>query len=149
LVLVAVAVIVSIGYHRTASAGLLVSPVATAGIEDAHRVYALPHLSARELHEAGGSGAVLIDARLAIDFQTAHIAGSLNLPPKLDRESRRRALAGISKEQLMVVFCKNRDCGYSYDVALNLLRDGYTNVRIFRGGWDEWIATFGNSGAGR
>jgi rhodanese-related sulfurtransferase len=42
------------------------------------------------------------------------------------------------KAQPMVIYCSGGSCEDSGLLAETLKKLGYTNVGIFRGGWDEW-----------
>jgi len=104
-----------------------------------YEVLSLPHVTLDEARDAvSNEGAVLIDARLAEQFEARHIPGSISIPIRSTKVFREEALKRISRADSLIVFCKNRDCGYSYDVAYDLLADGYRDVRIFGGGCDEW-----------
>ena len=146
-VLAAVGIVLGLTYHRLYASGFLAAADATAGVDGNFRAHLLPHVTVHQAKEAFGVSAALVDARFAADYQADHVAGTINIPPKTDGETRARLLAGVPKDKTIIVFCKSSGCGFSYEVAKELLRDGFTDVRIFRGGWDEWVATYGKDKA--
>jgi rhodanese-related sulfurtransferase len=143
--LVGLAVGMGVAYHCWAAAGFLAVPRATAAVDQAHIVSPLQYASVVEVHAAVKRGAVLVDARLASDFHSEHLNGSINIHAAMDSKAREAALKDFSHATPLIVFCKSANCGYSTAVAKTLLRDGYTDVRIFRGGWNDWAAVHDNS----
>jgi rhodanese-related sulfurtransferase len=47
-------------------------------------------------------------------------------------------MADVPRDRRVIVYCALPGCTYSDDVAGKLLGLGYTDVVIFRGGWDAW-----------
>jgi rhodanese-related sulfurtransferase len=91
---------------------------------------------ARSLFESGS--AVFVDARHSFDFDLSHIKGAISVPLK-DYDVKKAALDGIPKDRLIVVYCDGAECNSSIELSVKLMTDGYRNVRIFFGGWREWI----------
>ncbi len=91
---------------------------------------------ARSLFESGS--AVFVDARHDFDFNLGHIKGALNVPLK-DYDAKISALSGIPKDRMMIAYCDGAECNSSIELSVKLMKDGYTNVRIFFGGWREWV----------
>jgi rhodanese-related sulfurtransferase len=97
----------------------------------------LNYSEARTLYARGG--ALFIDARHAYDFDLGHIKGAMNLP--LSEFDSVRSLTGrIPKDTLIVTYCDGEECNSSIALALKLSSAGYSNVRVFFGGWKEWVA---------
>jgi rhodanese-related sulfurtransferase len=65
-------------------------------------------------------------------FEAQHIPGSLNI---YNAESMANQL---TKDDEIVVYCSNVDCIASQVAYHRLVNDGYTNVRRFAGGLDDW-----------
>ena len=65
-------------------------------------------------------------------FNAKHIPGSIhfNTPAEM--------LAGLRKDDEIVVYCSNPDCLASLAVYRRLLEHGYTNVRRYAGGLVDW-----------
>jgi rhodanese-related sulfurtransferase len=83
--------------------------------------------------------ALFVDARHEFDFKLGHIKGALSVPLK-DYDLRKGALSGISHDHLIVAYCDGAECNSSIELSVKLMKDGYSNVRIFFGGWREWEA---------
>jgi len=79
--------------------------------------------------------ATFVDARHAYDFELGHIKGAINVPLK---EFTMAPLSGIPKERVLVTYCDGQECNSSVSLAMKLDSLGYTNVKIFFGGWSEW-----------
>lgn len=79
--------------------------------------------------------ALFIDARNEKLFLKGTIYGSINLPVK-----EYDALKGLlpSKETPLVVFCNGVKCELSDELAVLLVKDGYKEVLIYKGGFPEW-----------
>jgi len=81
---------------------------------------------------------VVIDALPAAYYDQVHLPGALNLV-----ESDVEALAPSllpDKNATIVTYCSNEACGNSQAVANRLERAGYTNVRKYRQGIQDWVA---------
>ncbi len=90
---------------------------------------------ARALYE--NQSAIFVDGRHAYDFGLGHIKGAINIP--LAEFSVAPSLLGnLSKETTLVTYCDGAECNSSIELAMKLDSLGYSNVRIFFGGWKEW-----------
>ncbi len=82
---------------------------------------------------------LFVDARHEYDFGLGHIKGAINLPLQdFDPASPRLQL--IPKDTLLITYCDGEECNSSVALAAKLSDAGYTNVRVFFGGWKEWLA---------
>lgn len=88
------------------------------------------------LYQTGSAS--FIDSRHDFDFNLGHIAGARNLPLK-DFEAKKALLDSIPKDRTIVVYCDGAECNSSIQLAVKLMNGGFTNVRIFFGGWREWL----------
>ena len=112
------------------------SPVRKAALPS--ETQAPPMISRDEAWSYFQSGnAVFVDARHDFDFKLGHIKGAINVPLK-DYEIRKNALSGIAPNRLIVAYCDGAECNSSIELSVKLMEDGYTNVKIFFGGWREW-----------
>jgi rhodanese-related sulfurtransferase len=83
--------------------------------------------------------ALFIDARHEFDYQAGHIRGAVNVAlntydlhrPRLDK---------ILKDKLLIVYCDGAECNSSIELTVKLMESGFTNVKVFFGGWQEWIS---------
>ncbi|MBF8247650.1 MAG: Rhodanese domain protein [Bacteroidetes bacterium] len=83
--------------------------------------------------------ALFIDARNPLEYRRGHIPGAINIPLN-DFEKKKDLLAKTSKGKLLVTYCDGAECNSSMSMAEKLMELGYTNVKIFFGGWQDWEA---------
>lgn len=85
---------------------------------------------------SGKSKVLVVDARTAEEYRRGHISGAINIPPQ-----KFNAIAGYlpaNKRIPLVFYCRGYNCTLSQSAATQALRAGYTNIRLFRGGFPEW-----------
>ena len=82
-----------------------------------------------------GSG-MFIDARGAKLYKKGTIMGAINIPVK--KYARMQKFLPNSKDAKMVVYCNGFKCEKSDELAVLLMKDGYTNVLVYKGGYPEW-----------
>lgn len=84
------------------------------------------------------SGAALfVDARHEYDYKLGHIKGAVNVPLQhIDVPT--SPLAHLPKDTLIVTYCDGAECNSSIELAQKLAAAGFTRVKIFFGGWNEW-----------
>ncbi|MEK7248957.1 MAG: rhodanese-like domain-containing protein [Bacteroidota bacterium] len=80
---------------------------------------------------------LFVDARHEFDYKLGHIQGAINVPLK-DFTLQTSPLANIPKDKLIVTYCDGAECNSSIELAKKLSEAGFTNVRMFFGGWNEW-----------
>jgi rhodanese-related sulfurtransferase len=98
---------------------------------------ALPTIDSDELSRKLASGAVVVvDALPPMSYAHSHLPGAINLPPERVDESAAKRIH--DKDAEIVVYCANPECESSTDTADRLLALGFTNVRHYPGGKDEW-----------
>ncbi len=90
---------------------------------------------ALELHRK--NEALFVDARLAYDYNLGHIPGAINVPLK-DFSLELSPLASVQRDRLIVTYCDGADCNSSIELATQLSEAGFTRVKMFFGGWNEW-----------
>lgn len=79
----------------------------------------------------------VVEALAPEQFHQAHLPGAVNVPPDRVKELEPALLP--DKEKEIVVYCANRECHASDDVARELIGLGYTNVEHYAGGKADWI----------
>ena len=80
---------------------------------------------------------MLIDALAPMVYAHSHLPGAINVPPSaVDPASLGKRVPDLSTA--IVVYCSNPDCADSVVTAQRLQELGYTNVRHYPGGKDEW-----------
>jgi len=81
--------------------------------------------------------ALFIDSRTEYDYNIAHIEGAVNIPLK-QFDQRWDLLASIPRDRLIVTYCDGEECNSSIELAKKLSAAGFSQIRIFFGGWKEW-----------
>lgn len=82
--------------------------------------------------------ALLIDARPALKYHAGTIPGALNIAwPQF---SALQGLLPADKNTQLIYFCGGHKCDLSHKSAKAAQQLGYTNLRVFAGGWPEWTA---------
>ena len=79
----------------------------------------------------------LVETLAPEKFETAHLPGAVNLPP--DQVKQRASQVLPDRDAEIVVYCGSSACTASEDAARELERQGYTKVRRFVGGKQDWI----------
>jgi rhodanese-related sulfurtransferase len=94
-------------------------------------------IKAKDLHERlqTEQKPVVIDIRVAQDYQAAHIPGAVNIPQ--DDIADRIGELPADRDAPIVTVCNIGK--FSKHVTLLLKSKGYRNVRSAKGGLDEWV----------
>lgn len=90
---------------------------------------------ARTLFDA--NTAFFVDARHAFDYKLGHIKGAINIPLN-EYDAYKSVITPLPKDRLIVVYCDGAECNSSIELSSKLFLEGYSNVKIFFGGWREW-----------
>ncbi|MGE5608878.1 MAG: rhodanese-like domain-containing protein [Bacillota bacterium] len=136
--LMAFALLIGILYHQLANEGLLAGSSAADKIVRAHEIGFLDKLDVKAVQKAMEQKAVVIDARLPADYIAGHLAGAISIPVSAKPEERLKAVAHVPKASRIVIYCQSDKCPFAGKVASTLLREGYTNIALFPGGWVQW-----------
>lgn len=90
-----------------------------------------------ELAEAIATGSVtVLDTLGAGYYETAHLPGALSL---VESEVETRAAQLLpDRDAAIVTYCSNLACRNSEQVAAKLRALGYSNVRAYRAGIQDW-----------
>jgi len=83
-----------------------------------------------------GDGLVLVDALAPMAFAHSHLPGAVNLIPEWVDARAPRLLP--DRDAKIVVYCANPECDSSVLVARRLAELGYSGVRHYAGGKEEW-----------
>jgi rhodanese-related sulfurtransferase len=122
-------------YHFVDAEGLLANANGTASVQQAHRGKFIPRVSKREVIKLLNTDAVFIDTRIARDFKAGHLSGAINIPFRVSDDEHRELTSDIPKDARVVLYSVHPK--FTEVVAVRLLEDGYLNVSIFEGGWDD------------
>ena len=100
----------------------------------------LPHISRDELRAKveNGEDFVLVDALAPMSYARSHLPGAINLPLEWVDERAPRRVPDLDTE--IVVYCIDVKCTSSVFVGERLRSLGYTNVRHYADGKDDWVA---------
>ncbi len=79
-----------------------------------------------------------VDARDEADYIAGHITNSINIPFD-DFDNYKQKLVPLSKEKPMVIYCAGTECDLSILLGNLLFEQGYKQVYVFFGGWNEWV----------
>jgi rhodanese-related sulfurtransferase len=85
---------------------------------------------------------LILDARASTYFDRGHVPRALNLSRAdfAHDYMRLRPALDAAKDKPIVVYCAGGACHDSKMVAQALTALGFSNVRIYPGGWDGWTA---------
>jgi rhodanese-related sulfurtransferase len=95
-----------------------------------------PTISRAELRDLLDTDVTIVEALPPEHFDQGHIPGAINLPHTEVRERAAQLLP--DKETPIVVYCANLPCPNSEVAATVLTKLGYTNVRRYAEGKDDW-----------
>jgi rhodanese-related sulfurtransferase len=95
----------------------------------------IPLQKAKELFES--KEALFIDSRHEFEYKLGHIEGAINIALN-ELESKSTRLDSIPKNKLIIIYCDGADCNSSVELGVKCLESGFTNIKIFFGGWQEW-----------
>lgn len=104
-----------------------------------------PEISTEDMRRiARDRSAVILDTRVAEQFEAGHIAGAINLdgraPGQPDVVS---ALVGGDKSTALVLYCNGPFCKRSRELARELAAQGFSNVSRYQLGIPIWRALGG------
>ena len=80
---------------------------------------------------------LFIDARAEEFYNDGHIPNAIcsddfdSLVEQLEKK--------IEIDEQFVVYCSDSDCGSSEDLSYEFQSLGYSNILLFKGGWQEWV----------
>jgi rhodanese-related sulfurtransferase len=84
-----------------------------------------------------GAPIVLLETLRAEHFDQGHLPGAIHL--HYEEVEERAAALLPDREALIVTYCSNRACANSRVAAEKLARLGYTDVRRYEAGKDDWV----------
>jgi len=118
------------GSHRPA-----VRAIQTAAFESP-----CPVAGVGDVESAAGGAGYLIEARSPTDYEIGHIDRAINVSAGAPREMRAKTMADVPRDANIIVYCESSSCPLAPFVARRLVADGFTAVRVFPGGWEQWLA---------
>jgi rhodanese-related sulfurtransferase len=89
----------------------------------------------RAVIDAGS--AIVVEALAAPYYDDAHLPGARNLPHDSDDATIAAVLP--DRDATVVVYCSNLPCPNSTILSRRLVQLGYSDVREYEGGKEDWI----------
>ena len=80
---------------------------------------------------------IFIDARHDFDFRQGHLPHAINIPLS-EYEKYLSLLQNFPRDTLIVTYCDGAGCNSSVRLAALFAERGFSNVKIFYGGWNIW-----------
>ncbi|MGK2907134.1 MAG: rhodanese-like domain-containing protein [Desulfuromonadales bacterium] len=120
-----------------AFSGHLVPQLRQAAEESIPAALPIPALL-EEVQQVMTSGGMLVDARSPELYTTSHIDGAVSLPLVEIDAALPDFVARVDRNRTLVIYCSGFGCPDSFDLAVRLIESGYTDVRVFEGGYPEW-----------
>lgn len=100
--------------------------------QDGHYNVTIDELRTR----ARDRSAVIVDARDPDDYRHGHVSGAVNVPAGPQMSTYRGSvLRDVAPTQMVIVYCASASCEAGDAVYDYLLKQGFTNVRVFKPGW--------------
>ena len=84
-------------------------------------------------------GVIVLDARDPEDFREGHVPGAKSLPYDEFSEDSALVLQDIAFDREVITYCEGMNCSLAEDIADLLIEMGYMDVKVFAGGWEEWL----------
>jgi rhodanese-related sulfurtransferase len=147
VVILGIGVLTGILFHSLDPAvGFFRNPGPASFVAAAQIDGSIPKRSLEEVQSLVNAGSVVfIDARFSRDYEAGHLPGARSLPVDATAKQRAIALAQLPHNQPIIVYCQSTGCGFSDVVSNGLIREGFTDVSIFPGGWAEWKSSLTSS----
>lgn len=105
-------------------------------------------VTAEDVSNLAGAGAMVIDSRVASEFADGHIKGAVNIPYREKSEKAVSFDASVDdfkvaklppdKAAAIVIYCNGPDCWKSYKASTAAIKAGYTNINWYREGFPNW-----------
>jgi len=83
-------------------------------------------------------GIPFIDAREEEEYREGHIVGAFPFLNFMELVFNLDTLQ--TREDLIITYCSDAECGLSKNLAYDLQASGFTHILVFEGGWNDWVA---------
>jgi rhodanese-related sulfurtransferase len=83
---------------------------------------------------------IIFDARPFADYGVGHIPGAVSLPSADLETAFENFRMLLSPELPILVYCSGQQCDESLQLGEFLMAEGFTNIVLYPGGYDEWQA---------
>jgi rhodanese-related sulfurtransferase len=90
-----------------------------------------------QVRQAATDRVTIVEALPAPNFEDGHLPGARNLP----HDSSDATIAAVvpDRNRTVVVYCANRACANSGILGRRLEQLGYSDVRVYEGGKEDWL----------
>jgi len=85
-----------------------------------------------------GSKATVVDCRYRVDYDDGCIGESISIPVDISQAKLEEVTKKIRKDFPVVLYCQSRGCKFSIVIAVELAKQGFTDLRIYKNGYAEW-----------
>ena len=100
----------------------------------------LVFVSLAEAESLWASGeALLVDSRSREEYAAGHVPGAFSLPLVEIKSGQEDLLRLLPEDKPLVVYCEGGSCQTSLALAKILFSKGFKNIKVFSGGWEEWL----------
>ncbi|MEW5807624.1 MAG: rhodanese-like domain-containing protein, partial [Acidobacteriota bacterium] len=83
--------------------------------------------------------AIFIDAREVEEYQEGHIQDAVNVPYGWYWKEHPDLSTLLPEGRVIIIYCSGSDCEASVQLAFAMFERGYSNLKIFFGGWEDWV----------
>jgi len=81
--------------------------------------------------------AIIVDAREPKHFNKGHVRGAINIPAGDEDAYMAKFRKDVGSNDLIIVYCGGPDCPAGDNVATYLNTQGFTNLRVYKPGWQQ------------
>lgn len=136
LVIAGCAVILGFSYTFVQGKGFFAGPASPSASGQVSATPQIIHIQeALNLFQSGE--AIFVDTRHEFDYNLGHIRGALNLP-LAEFDSKQEVISSLGRNKTIITYCDGAECNSSVEVATKLAESGFTSVKVFFAGWNEW-----------
>lgn len=82
--------------------------------------------------------AVFLDSRSIGTYLQGHIQEAVHVPFETVFEVTDEILASLPHDKILVIYCDGLECQSSINLARYLFQKGFSNLKVFFGGWMDW-----------
>ncbi len=120
--------------------GIVRSPLALGSLQARFFDGRFPEIDYSQLTQQMKKPHFLVDARTKAAYAWSHIPGALSVPINSGLISFSSAAQLLSVDLPVVVYCQSDRCSWADEVASQLRGRGVKNIRIYRGGMNDWTS---------
>jgi rhodanese-related sulfurtransferase len=95
-------------------------------------------ITSAEAEDLWRAGETFVDARAADLYREGHVPRALSAPAGEAEDRLPTFFERLPLEGILVIYCEGGDCQSSLSLAKRLSKEGFRDIRVFSGGWEEW-----------